>query len=535
MARSLLPRLFGLGLATATLAASGTVWLTRSESPQDAALDVDNGIRDELFRYARDHPDWDGVAPLVRDLADRTGRRIALTGPDGRPIADSARDADDLPPAPTTIIDASSIPATLVPSTTSARATSGDVGFAYRGWRFSAAEQQQRAPLVDSATQCLRERAAEVSAEPRQLQAAGFFGGGLPEVTRPCVPAGLLAPSEANRSLNDEAVAAMHACLDQRGLGYAVSVDERGLPWVRPTAEAPRNADWGTCEQGARITALRDEVAPAADLYLGTDTGPPALVGWRTAVTVAGFLLASIAGAVLIQRQLTGVERLRGRRAQDLGHELRRPLTTVRGYLEAAEVGLVPIDKSFVRSLHEEALLLERLVADVTELGSPGAVAAPETRPTDHDAAELARQVVALHQGANVTLRLEASGGPVPVSADPARLRQALGNVVTNAVRHTPSGGSVTVSVHPHEDHVVMTVVDTGCGIAAEHLPYVFDRFYRVDTTGGTTKDPGGGLGLAIARELVEAQGGSIDVTSVVGTGTTVTIRLPRPTPGRRS
>ncbi|WTW99656.1 HAMP domain-containing histidine kinase [Streptomycetaceae bacterium NBC_01309] len=571
MARSLLPRLAAVAFATAVLAASGTVWSTTSTPPQHAALDVDVAIGAELLRYARDHPDWAGVAPLVHDLADRGGRRVALTRPDGEPIADSARGTAGLPSDPSAVIDAA-VPETA-PAAAPATPRRPGVGFVHRGWRFSAGERQQRAPLVDSANRCLRDMTAELSAEPRQLRQVALFGGGLPDGARPCVPADLMAPSAANRRLNDEAVEATKACLDTQRLGYATATDDRGLPWLRPADGAAPSPEWAACERDARTAALRDDVAPAADLYLGTEAGPPSLVRWRTGVTVGGLVLVSLAGAALIQRRLArplgelataarrlatsqggavppvhgprevtrvaaafaaaveaidGAARRRGRRADDLAHELRRPLATVRGQLEAAEVGLVPLDAAFVRTLHEEAVLLQRLVSDVTALGHPDAAPAPDPALGDEDAVALARHVVDVHhQAAEAVVRLDAPGR-VRVRADPARLRQALGNIVSNAVRHTPPGGSVAVTVRTEADQVVFAVSDSGCGIAAEHLPYVFDRSYRVDAAGGPTAEPGRGLGLAIARRLVEAQQGRIEIASAVGKGTTVTIRLPR-------
>lgn len=142
----------------------------------------------------------------------------------------------------------------------------------------------------------------------------------------------------------------------------------------------------------------------------------------------------------------------------------------------------------------------------------------------ERDAADIAAQAVAAHRaraeaaGLALTLRVDAgaAGRPVPVLADPGRLRQALGNLVSNAITHTPAGGTVTVGVGS----------DAG---AAEHLPRLFDRFYRADpsrnrATGGSC------LGLAIAKHLAEAHGGRIDVASTPGEGTTFTVRLPGPT-----
>jgi two-component system sensor histidine kinase BaeS len=128
-------------------------------------------------------------------------------------------------------------------------------------------------------------------------------------------------------------------------------------------------------------------------------------------------------------------------------------------------------------------------------------------------------------EASGVAVRVNAPD-PVEVFADPARLRQALGNLVANAVRHTPAGGAVEVMVRAHAAEAVLTVTDTGPGIAAEHLPHLFDRFYRAEPSRSRATG-GSGLGLAITKHLIEAHHGRIDVTSAPGAGATFTIRLP--------
>jgi two-component system sensor histidine kinase BaeS len=118
----------------------------------------------------------------------------------------------------------------------------------------------------------------------------------------------------------------------------------------------------------------------------------------------------------------------------------------------------------------------------------------------------------------------------VPADVDERRIRQVIGNLVTNALRHTPQGGEVAVAVIATAGCAEVRVSDTGEGIPAEHLPHVFDRFYRADPS--RSRDTGGsGLGLAIARELVTGHGGTIDVASVEGEGTVFSVRLPAATP----
>ncbi|WP_239071213.1 ATP-binding protein, partial [Amycolatopsis sp. SID8362] len=131
---------------------------------------------------------------------------------------------------------------------------------------------------------------------------------------------------------------------------------------------------------------------------------------------------------------------------------------------------------------------------------------------------------------AGVGLTVEA-GGDTALTADPVRLRQIVGNLVTNAVRHTPPGGRVTIHVSSTVDEVALAVADTGTGIAAEDLPHVFDRFWRAEKS-RSRQTGGSGLGLAIVRHLVQAHGGTVTVESAVDTGSTFTVRLPKADPG---
>lgn len=151
-------------------------------------------------------------------------------------------------------------------------------------------------------------------------------------------------------------------------------------------------------------------------------------------------------------------------------------------------------------------------------------------------------QVAAAHQGRAETAGVALTALPAVADApspalwaDPVRLRQAIGNLVSNAVRHTPSGGRVTVRAYGAEasadgassgGEVVVEVADTGSGISAEHLPHIFDRFWRAEKS-RSRRTGGSGLGLAIVRKLVEAHGGSVSATSVEGQGSVFTLRLP--------
>ena len=221
-------------------------------------------------------------------------------------------------------------------------------------------------------------------------------------------------------------------------------------------------------------------------------------------------------------------EQLRRQMVNDIAHELRTPLTNIRGYLEAVRDGLLEPRPAVIASLHEEALLLNRLVGDLQELALAEA-----------GQLTLTTQPTALADVVAKTLdawRPRLAGGPelcvdVPdtlplVSADPARIGQVLRNLLENARQHTPPDGTITISARAAADAVEVAVSDTGSGIAPEHLPNVFERFYRADPSRARATG-GAGLGLAIVRQLVEAHGGRVSVRSEAGTGTTFVLTLP--------
>jgi two-component system sensor histidine kinase BaeS len=213
----------------------------------------------------------------------------------------------------------------------------------------------------------------------------------------------------------------------------------------------------------------------------------------------------------------------------DVAHELRTPLSNLRGYLEALKDGVVPASQELFVSLHEEAVLQQRLVADLQDLALAEAGALTYYRvPTD--LAELLEVCRYAHQAAadeaGVALRL-ADVGPIMVDADPDRLRQVLANLLSNALRATPAGGSVTLgTVDVGDGWAAVVVRDTGTGISATDLPYIFDRFWRTDSARGRSTG-GSGLGLAIARQIVTDHGGRIAAQSEPGRGTAVTVTLP--------
>lgn len=220
----------------------------------------------------------------------------------------------------------------------------------------------------------------------------------------------------------------------------------------------------------------------------------------------------------------------------DVAHELRTPLSVVRGNLQAILEDVYPLEKAEIATIYDETLVLNRLVNDLHQLAQAEAGQLKLNMQSTDIAALVKRSSVLFRDIAadkEVTLNIHQIDDTPLVMADPARVQQVLHNLLSNAVRHTPQGGTIDVDIvydetsRPHPT-VKVSVRDSGGGISPDHLPHVFERFWRADTS--RSRDQGGtGLGLAIAKQLVEAQGGHIGVESTVGTGSLFWFMLPVP------
>jgi signal transduction histidine kinase len=222
-------------------------------------------------------------------------------------------------------------------------------------------------------------------------------------------------------------------------------------------------------------------------------------------------------------------EQLRRNMVGDVAHELRTPLTNLRGYLEAARDGLLTPDAALVANLHEETMLLSRLVADLQELAQAEAGQLTLVRQPTALPAVIAQAAAMLQPQAEakgVTLGSELPADLPLVDVDPGRIGQVLRNLLNNAVAHTPAGGHIAVYAAVVGLQIAVAVCDTGAGISPDDLPHVFDRFYRADRA-RARQTGGAGLGLAIARHLVTAHGGAISVESAPGQGATFTFTVP--------
>ena len=572
--------------ATTWLAVQTTTRALREEQGQDLADDL--RILARLSGYAATHPDWKGVQPLVTDLAARTGRRIALTATDRTLIADSARKGTALPLGAAAAVD----PLRTDTYTQPGAQLSGVDPRAVGPYRLTAHERAELDAMAEKLRSCDSRFGVELkiqhtpSGRPVLLNPDG--SDGTDTLAQEC-GYGLNHPVRTEQKSLDALTASARACLKDHGLGLREPLYLYLNPTGRNTlsryalAKYPKAGNEQalktaqSCTEAALRAQLDPYVAPVADLYLGGGEATPprfdmspankakivGVVGLVLAVTVA--VTAAVATRLVrplralteaaqqppelhvrvpvTTRDETGIlaeafndlterrERIEAQRkamVSDIAHELRSPLTNIRGWLEVTRDGVVAPDPALLGSLHEEALVLQRVIDDLQDLAAADAgTLRLHTEPVA--AEELLGQVAAAHrvaaEAAGVTVRSEVDGSPW-LDADPLRMRQALGNLVSNALRHTPAQGTVTLAARRHGDEVVLTVTDTGTGIAPQDLPHVFERFWRAEKS-RSRRTGGSGLGLPIVRHLVAAHGGTIVAGGEPGVGAVFTLRLP--------
>ncbi|GEN81375.1 sensor histidine kinase [Actinotalea fermentans] len=357
------------------------------------------------------------------------------------------------------------------------------------------------------------------------------------------------------------ATAGVTAWLVAGAVGPAIFHEHLGVGGMRTAEDAVAHAE--------------EAFRTASGLALGIALAVAALVALAVSVVLTRRIGASLAALTTAARQVAGgrfaarvpapdmgrefdelvlafnqmaarleeSENLRHRLLADVAHEVRTPVATLNAHLEGLEDGVVEAGPETFAVLRAQSARLTRLAEDlaaVTKAESGELALSPV--PTDpgelvHLAHLAARERA---EAAAIALTADVEPGLPPIAADPERMAQVLGNLVDNALRHTPAGGRVTIAARrdpsrtgTHVTHVTLTVADTGGGIAAEHLPHVFERFYRADTARDRASG-GSGIGLAITRALVEAHGGSVGVASAGrGSGATFTVTLPVEPPRR--
>jgi signal transduction histidine kinase len=250
--------------------------------------------------------------------------------------------------------------------------------------------------------------------------------------------------------------------------------------------------------------------------------------------------LGELAGAFnQMSRDLAYAQERRQQLTADIAHDLRTPISIIQGHAEALRDGVLPPETETFDLIYDEARRLHRLVEDLRTL-SRAEAGELDLLPRPVPVRPLLEQTVAAHtpqaQSQEVTLALQVSPGLPPIAVDPDRIAQVLSNLVDNALRHTPPGGTVSITAQspaageqlplPTGHWLLLTVRDSGPGIQPEDLPHIFERFYRGDKS--RRRHAGGsGLGLAIARSLVEGHGGRIWVESEPGAGAAFHLLLP--------
>ncbi|MBM2614432.1 HAMP domain-containing histidine kinase [Actinoplanes sp. LDG1-06] len=575
--------------ATAWLAVRTTTRAIQQEQVQ--ALSDDARIYDALVGYAATHPDWSGAGPLVDRLAASTGHRVALTTRARTPLADSgdgalpARvsatvdplgvDTTLLPGVRDDRIDARAVgPFRLTPAeSANLRVVATRVAGCLRAPPAGPAQSGDVSVF----------RNAVVVTGPSGRSHIETPGSDLSTDLACAGPRATLAePTATEQQALRRLGTLVDACVKRQRLpAVRVGLDST---WTWADQDAARAGESragavADCLAGARREQLTGYVAPAALLFVTTPgtTGPPgfdlsARNRWRVIGVAAVVLLVAVGVTAVVGvrmvrplRALTAaagrmrdgddgtrvavtgrdeiarlgtafnamaerrheVEQLRRAMVGDVAHEMRSPVTNIRGWLEAADEGVVPLDRELTASLLEEARLLQHVIDDLQDLAAADAGELrlhPVPFPADELLRATADAFTETADRAGVSLVVDAV--PTFWTADPIRLRQAVGNLVANAIRHTPSGGRVTLSSRTGNGSLILQVADTGEGIPAEQLPLVFERFWRADAS-RNRRTGGSGLGLSIVRKLAEAHGGTVSVTSAPGHGATFTVRVP--------
>ena len=574
--------------AIASTAWLATRTATRAISQERGqSLTDDKRVYDTLLGYAATHKDWSGVLPLITTRAADLDRRITLMTEDRVVIADTATGPSLRTARPSVVVDPLNLDLGLTGGTD--RIDKRAVG-PYRIPPDERTLTRKIADdeLSCLRSHGLDAKIAKQPSGRSTITLTTPDPGGIAATCSEGFP-GDATKTEATalqslRKQSAPCLGAKLAPLVQIRADFSTYTTRTALASgpPTPTAEASYTPDAATaarvssCVEKARRAQLQPYVAPAALLFVtepnaAADQTTFTLSGDNTIRIIAvtgGVLLATILVTVLVGRRLVRplralteavdrhapaqvstqdeigrlarafndssdrrdrAEAQRRAMVSDVAHELRSPLSNIRSWLEAAQDDLTPTDAHLLDLLHEEAVLLQHVIEDLGDLAAADA-GTLRIHPEPTYARDVLTQVVDSHQGTahggGVALAMEIKADPM-LTADAVRLRQIVGNLVSNAIRHTPPGGTVTVGAHDSS----ITVQDTGSGIAAENLPRIFDRFWRADES-RTRTTGGSGLGLAIVQQLTEAHGGTISVESVLGQGSLFTVHLPVPGAG---
>jgi len=538
-------------LALVALVAVASVAATAYLAYQQVSRQVrDRGAADQqtqksvvraLTAYAHGHGTWNGVSDVVHQLTRQTGLQILLTTDTGGVVAGSGTiAAEPLAVDPRPILNLTDRTADPVATTLRLVAdyrtgTTLAACLTAHGLEVHAIDGAMGVPgyVTDAASQtdpqqyraCQQGAAAETSdADQERVLACRDRS-----FRRPLAPTTGLRPDpfQALASCLQDAFAVLTAEVAPPPLHLYLAPSQTGPPLAPGPVAAIALVVIGFALAGT-ILVTRSALRPVAALTAASDRLGEGDLSRRVPATDGRGELAHLARSFnrMADSLQRGEERQR-RMVADVAHELRTPLSNLRGYLEALSDGVLPGDRELFGRLHAEVILQTRILDDLQELALAEAGALTYSR-TEVDLGDLLETCRDAHRPAaaqaGVDIVVSAPPG-VRAYADPDRIRQVVSNLITNAVRATPAGGTITLAAGADRIRATITVTDTGKGICGDDLPHIFERFWRADTARARSTG-GSGLGLAIARQIVADQGGTITADSEPGRGTTMTMTL---------
>nr|WP_181035672.1 HAMP domain-containing sensor histidine kinase [Clavibacter michiganensis] len=575
----MLSRYLAAGLLLVLASVGGTIWLAQTseyrfdQQASDADFARDEQVVEALRNWGGSHTDWRDVGPTLLQLSQETGRRIALIDGTGAVIADTA---PELPrPADSTqLLDP--LAPLADPVTLELNLHDGISG----PFLLDEAQLEQLTRQASAVVECLGDAVVGTAVWATGRPVVNGY-----EDAPDCGRGALNTPLLSERTALDQLRDRTNACLLAADAPLVSDVELDLSLSSTPAHFALRTVPTGddivaNCLLQARIEQSKATTAPAVNVVLtdqrGDARGPldasPGSIARIAVFIVVLLALLSAAAALIIvptlrsarrietavdrfsagdraartgmntrddladvgaafdrmSSEIAGHEASRRRLLGDIAHELRSPLTNIRGWVEAADDGLGLDDPALRRLILEEAGRMERITGDLQLLAlAESGDLVLESRASD--AAVVVRELAEAYRARATTSGVELNvkaPESLPLETDPARLRQILDNLLSNALRHTPPGGRVDLEATMDDGSVRIAVVDTGEGIAAADLPRVFDRLWRGEPSrvraGQST-----GLGLSIARGLAEALGGTLRARSALGEGSRFELSLP--------
>ncbi len=281
---------------------------------------------------------------------------------------------------------------------------------------------------------------------------------------------------------------------------------------------------------GVGLVLARQLIRPLRTLTTATQTLADGQLGHQVPVTTQDEIGELTHAFNQMSHDLAHAEQLRQQMTADIAHDLRTPLTVLAGYTEGLSEDKIQQSPQTYQVMNQQVQLLQHLLDDLRTLSlSDAGKLSLNRRPTDPRALLERTAVAYLPQAEAQGVALSVVGDTdLPlVAVDVARMVQVLNNLVSNALRFTAAGEQIALRAAAENQHVLLQIRDSGRGIPAQDLPHVFERFYRADSARARTDPKTSGLGLAIAKAIVEGHGGTISVSSTVGAGTTFSINLP--------